>query len=316
MAFFAAGVWKGAQYVKREVKKSNQRNALIVADDTVPRDKRTLSVQRDFWDDATAAPPAPAGDGLVPLGDSQRSASTSLEDEEAEVEVPLPRPPSPPPPDEATTVAVQEPPANADVQEPPASAAVQEPPSNVAVRKHPASGVVRGSYVEQLQARGALPDAPARAEASAPVKIGVSYAAHLQAQSDAAPAAAAAAAPTRPVKTALKKTATRPRAVPGSFSAALESGELQLPPPTGCRRQPRKDTQPADAPLPTNAPKRPAVPSGSFAEAQQRERKATASPASGAAVRKGSFREATRRRQGDGASWNDFIDKTAAQGGQ
>lgn len=301
MAFFAAGVFKGAQYVKREVKKSNQRNALIVADDTVPRDSKTLSVQKDWWvddasDSASHVPivnPPDSRDATVPQVHSHRSDATVLDEEDEEE--PLPRPPSPP-------MLPTEAPADATVLEAPANSTLPLVPANAALLESSAPVVTRGSYAERLQARRDAPPFPL----AAPSKRSVSYAEQMHLRGDAL---------SKPMRPAVSKD-SRPRAVPGSFSAAVESGELPLasvapaPPSRSGHRQPRKDTQPS------GTSQRSSVPSGSFAEALQLQQKAAkvegSTPRSTAT--KGSFLEATQRTQAGGSSWNDFIRKTAAQG--
>lgn len=52
MAFLAAGLVKGAQYVRREQRKNRERNALITAPGHVLADERQLTIERDWWGDA------------------------------------------------------------------------------------------------------------------------------------------------------------------------------------------------------------------------------------------------------------------------
>jgi len=144
MAFFAAGLVKGAQHVRREVKKNRARNAIISADGEPGSQGGSrvdsLSIEHDWW----------GGDGGSYIPDIPIAAKD--EEEEASVSVPLAALPferAPIPQAEELPLAL--PPV---VSSPSPSPVDLPPPAAITPKRRPGrqkSNTVAGSFMAKLE---------------------------------------------------------------------------------------------------------------------------------------------------------------------
>jgi len=283
MAFFAAGLVKGAQHVRREVKKNRARNAIISADGEPGSQGGSrvdsLSIEHDWW----------GGDGGSYIPDIPIAAKD--EEEEASVSVPLAALPferAPIPQAEELPLAL--PPV---VSSPSPSPVDLPPPAAITPKRRPGrqkSNTVAGSFMAKLEENSEGGSNRAKSFSSSSE---TSTSSRCIRQESFGGGASEKSTRGKDQGDTPRRGGAAKGVTPGSFSSQVLNRETSHP-----RTLHRAET----APVPK---------SGSFAEAMAGQRgkngggssRRTGSPRRSNLTRRGTFLEASD------SKWSEFIEK-------